>query len=59
MSDIGGEFNRSTQHLTLEEKMECIARDQWFPRGFTATEKTELWNRWESGGIAESDWASV
>jgi hypothetical protein len=41
MSAIGGGFNRSTQHFILEGKMECIARDRRFRRGFTAAEKTE------------------
>jgi hypothetical protein len=31
---------------------------QRFHRGFTAAEKTELWDRWKRGGIAEGDWTS-
>ena len=29
--------------------MECMAMDQRFRRGFTAAEKTELWDRWQRG----------
>ena len=29
--------------------MECIAMDQRFRRGFTAAEKTALWDRWQRG----------
>ena len=29
---------------------------QRFHRGFTAAEKTELWDRWKRGGVAEGDW---
>jgi hypothetical protein len=38
--------------LSWREKMECIARDQRFRRGFTATEKTKLWNPWQREGIS-------
>src|SRR6478672_10669146 len=31
------------------EKMECLVISQGFHRGFTAAEKTELWNRWQRG----------
>ena len=30
-----------------------------YPRGFSAAEKTELWDRWQRGEFAESDWTSV
>ena len=30
--------------------MECKTMDQRFGRGFTAAEKTELWDRWQRGG---------
>jgi hypothetical protein len=26
-----------------------------FRRGFTAAEKTELWDRWKRGGVTEGD----
>src|SRR5271169_2996355 len=29
--------------------MECMTMDQRFGRGFTAAEKTELWDRWRRG----------
>src|SRR6202166_3548553 len=31
------------------EKMECRTMGQRFRRGFTAAEKTELWDRWQRG----------
>src|SRR6202008_1916171 len=37
--------------------MECLVIGQGFHRGFTAAEKTKLWDRWQRGGSAESDWA--
>ena len=39
--------------------MECIAMVQRFRRGFSAAEKTELWDRWQKGEFAKSDWAIV
>src|SRR3984893_4826671 len=39
--------------------MECSAMRRGYFRGFTASEKTELWDRWQRGEYAESDWASV
>ena len=39
--------------------MECKTMDQRFGRGFTAAEKTELWDRWQRGGFAQSGRASV
>src|ERR1017187_9482098 len=45
--------------LSLTEKMECLAMWQGYRRGFTAAEKTELWDRWQRGGVAQSDWAGV
>jgi hypothetical protein len=35
--------------LYLEEEMECMVMGQGFHRGFTAAEKTELWDRWKRG----------
>src|ERR1700726_2437213 len=29
--------------------MECTVMDQRYHRGFTAAEKTELWDRWQRG----------
>src|SRR5271163_1354014 len=29
--------------------MECVVMDRRFHRGFTAAEKTELWDRWKRG----------
>jgi hypothetical protein len=29
--------------------MECMPMDQRFRRGFSAAEKTELWDRWQRG----------
>src|SRR3984957_3375726 len=43
-----GGLNRSPQHFILEEKMEC-GMERRFHRGFTAAEKTELWDRWKRG----------
>jgi hypothetical protein len=31
------------------EKMECVMIGQSNRRGFTAAEKTELWDRWQRG----------
>src|ERR1035441_1683888 len=35
--------------LSLTAKMECLVINQRFRRGFTAAEKTELWDRWQRG----------
>src|SRR6266576_2225660 len=35
--------------LYLKEKRWSVAMDQRFRRGFTAAEKTELWDRWQRG----------
>jgi IS30 family transposase len=29
--------------------MECLVMSQGYRRGFTAAEKTELWDRWQRG----------
>ena len=34
--------------------MEC-GMERRFHRGFTAAEKTELWDRWKRGEITEGD----
>jgi IS30 family transposase len=49
MSALGGDLNGSTQHFILNVKMECVVIRQRFRRGFTAAEKTELWDRWQRG----------
>src|SRR4051812_14004674 len=35
--------------LYLEGEMECALMGDRFHRGFTAAEKTELWDRWKRG----------
>src|ERR1700739_2077582 len=35
--------------LYLKGEMECAVMGQRFHRGFTAAEKTELWDRWKRG----------
>jgi hypothetical protein len=35
--------------LYLKGEMECALMGQRFHRGFTAAEKTELWDRWKRG----------
>src|SRR4051794_32821430 len=45
---FSGGLNRSSQHFILEGKMEC-GMERRFHRGFTAAEKTELWDRWKRG----------
>ena len=49
MSAVGGGLNGSTQHSILKGKMECSAMRRGYFRGFTASEKTELWDRWQRG----------
>src|SRR6476620_285172 len=44
-----GGLNRSTQHFNLKGEMECALMCRRFHRGFTAAEKTELWDRWKRG----------
>ena len=44
---LEGGLNRSTQHFILW-KMECFMGRR-FHRGFTAAEKTELWDGWKRG----------
>src|SRR3954471_16474853 len=34
--------------------MECVVGNQSFRRGFTASEKTELWDRWQRGESLKS-----
>ena len=49
LSALGGGLNRSTQHFILEGKDGVCVMGQRFHRGFTAAEKTELWDRWKRG----------
>src|SRR6266404_269405 len=35
--------------LYLKGEMECMVMGRRFHRGFTAAEKTELWDRWQRG----------
>ena len=35
--------------LYLKGEVECMVMGQRFHRGFTAAEKTELWDRWKRG----------
>src|SRR5438874_11966639 len=44
-----GGLNRSTQHFILKERWSGVLMGQRFHRGFTAAEKTELWDRWKRG----------
>jgi hypothetical protein len=48
MAAFDGGLNRSTQHF-IREKRWSVTMDQGFRRGFTAAEKTELWDRWQRG----------
>src|SRR5204863_3626506 len=43
-----GDLNWSTQHFILGKRW-SVTMDQGFRRGFTAAEKTELWDRWQRG----------
>ncbi len=49
MSGLGGGLKGSTQHFILNEEMECMQMKQRYGRGFSAAEKTELWDRWQRG----------
>ena len=48
-SAFAGAFSWSTQHFILNDKMECFVMVQGKRRGFTAAEKSELWDRWQRG----------
>jgi IS30 family transposase len=49
MSAHSGGLKGSTQHFILNEEMECMQMKQRYGRGFSAAEKTELWDRWQRG----------
>src|ERR1700694_4382337 len=44
-----GGLNRSTQHFILKARWSVVLMGHKFHRGFTAAEKTELWDRWKRG----------
>jgi len=46
---IGGWSQLVDATLYLEGEMECGLMGHKFHRGFTAAEKTELWDRWKRG----------
>jgi IS30 family transposase len=45
---IGG-LNSSTQHFIFNGKMECLVMGPRVRRGFSASEKKEMWDRWQRG----------
>src|SRR5258707_561611 len=49
MSVIWGRSQPVDATLYLEGEMECGLMGHKFRRGFTAAEKTELWDRWKRG----------
>src|SRR3982751_5181008 len=49
MSGIGRWSQPVDATLYLEGEMECGLMGHKFHRGFTAAEKTELWDRWKRG----------
>ena len=49
VSAFGGGLNGSTQHFILNGKDGVYGDGQGYRRGFTAAEKTELWDRWQRG----------
>ena len=49
MSANSCHLNRSMQHFILNEEMECMQMKRRYGRGFSAAEKTELWDRWQRG----------
>ena len=49
MSAYGGGLNGSTQHFILNDEMECMQMKRRNGRGFSAAEKTAMWDRWQGG----------
>ena len=49
MSVVGRWSHLVDATLYLKGEMECALMGQGFHRGFTAAEKTELWDRWRRG----------
>jgi IS30 family transposase len=49
MSGVEGRSQALDATFYLKEEMECMVMGQRFHRGFTAAEKTELWDRWKRG----------
>jgi hypothetical protein len=63
MSAFRGRSQPVDATLYLKEEMECGLMGHRFHRGFTAAEKTELWDRWKRGeslkAIGTSFWQAV
>ena len=49
MTGFYGGLNGSTQHFILNGKMECLVMGRSYRRGFSAAERSELWDRWQRG----------
>jgi hypothetical protein len=49
LSEFEGWSQSVDATLYLREKLECTLMDRRYHRGFTAAEKTELWDRWQRG----------
>jgi hypothetical protein len=49
LTDFEGWSQPVAATLYLKGKIECAVMGQRFHRGFTAAEKTELWDRWKRG----------
>src|SRR6202171_5018104 len=49
MSEFDGWSQPVDATLYLEGEMECGLMGHKFHRGFTAAEKTEIWDRWKRG----------
>src|SRR5271169_3599818 len=49
MSVVGGWSQPVDATLYLKGELECALMGHRFHRGFTAAEKTELWDRWKRG----------
>src|SRR6476469_7654491 len=49
MSAFGGWSQPVDATLCLKGEVECMVMGRRFHRGFTAAEKTELWDRWKRG----------
>jgi len=53
-TEMVGGLNGSTQHFILNDRMERLVMDQRYRRGFTAVEKSEMWDRWQRGESLKS-----
>ena len=56
MSVVGRWSQPVDATLYLKGEMECALMGQRFHRGFTAAEKTELWDRWKRGPLNGHGW---